>query len=412
MPGEISSDVSKHLLFSFSRSQPIEQVPYPSTDEDEQPSKRAKVFRACAQCVSSKTRCEDVKPKGCWLCRRKRKVCSLAGAIPDSSNTAGPSGSSSRGASRAPPQQPTTTIPALIPHPPSIPPSMVAWDGINNNGNYIGGNISEGRISESERRIAALELELKELRTVLPTLPVTYDHSQPFNTLPTRPIFHPSSSSTPQNLNGSTSSIRGHSKITHLSHYAQLEDFSETIFSLGTADAYPSVLSCGILSTQSEIDIAFQSFKHHFSTILPLSPFLSIGTPSPTHNFVILAALHHVPMYASRRLAPLVDESLLVALSGNVSFEVVLALLILALAPVLPSENGDRARPTPLRLISLAYQFGRDLGLDTKVEGFLERGETLAEPFWVDSMQTVQMVNTTDIMLFEIELILIVDSSS
>ena len=49
-----------------------------SRRSSEDPSaKRQKVYRACLGCVSSKTRCEDVRLEGCLRCRTKRKDCSL-----------------------------------------------------------------------------------------------------------------------------------------------------------------------------------------------------------------------------------------------------------------------------------------------------------------------------------------------
>lgn len=232
---------------------------------------------------------------------------------------------------------------------------------------------SNGRLREAESRIAALEREMAEMRSmrILPT------GGMPFS------IAGPSSIQ---------ANPGKYSRINHIAHYAQLEDFSETVFSLGTPEPFPSVISAGLLS-QSDIDLAFQSFKHHFSTILPLAPFLSISTPTPTHNFVIIACLHHVPIHATSQLAGLVDESILLALTGNISHEVVLALLILALAPSISTARGQRCRPTPLRLISLAYQFGLDLGLDCRVEALLRRGDDLGEPFWTGSMELVQMVS-------------------
>lgn len=230
------------------------------------------------------------------------------------------------------------------------------------------------RLLEAEQRIAALEREMAEIRNM---------RSMGGNTNGDISFTVPSS------LDGLQ-----YRQLNHIAHNAQLEDFSERFFSLGSPEAFPSVISAGLLR-QSDIDLAFQSFKHHFSTILPLSPFLSISTPTPTHNFVIIACLHHVPIHATSHLANLVDESILLALTGVVSYEVVLALLILAMAPAIPTEQGQRCRPTSLRLISLAYQFGLDLGLEAKVEGLLKMGSELREPFWTESMELVQMVGPT-----------------
>lgn len=244
--------------------------------------------------------------------------------------------------------------------------------------------------ARSKARIESLEEEVRELRRAMSGRGAAGDDGVMRSGLPHRP--HTSSAGRDGPFPWATDSPAGpDSQLTHLAHYAQLEDFSETIFSLSTPDAFPSVVSAGILRP-GEIDLAFQSFKHHFSTIIPLAPFLSISTTAPTHNFIILAILHHVPAYASPRLAELVDKSIIVALSGNVSFDAVLPLLILSLAPPIPAVEGEPSRPSPLRLISLAYQLGRDLGMDAKVEGYLRRGTDLAEGYWAEAMHMAQVV--------------------
>jgi hypothetical protein len=243
--------------------------------------------------------------------------------------------------------------------------------------------------ARSKARIESLEEEVRELRRAMSGRGAAGDDGVMRSGLP-----HTSSAGRDGPFPWATDSPAGpDSQLTHLAHYAQLEDFSETIFSLSTPDAFPSVVSAGILRP-GEIDLAFQSFKHHFSTIIPLAPFLSISTTAPAHNFIILACLNHVPAYASAKLAELVDKSIIVALSGNVSFDAMLALLILALAPPIPAVEGEPSRPSPLRLISLAYQLGRDLGMDAKVEGYLRRGSDLAEGHWAEAMHMTQVVCT------------------
>lgn len=318
---------------------------YAYSDEDDLPAKRPKLFRACAQCVSAKTRCEDVKLKGCSVCRRKRKQCSLAGAV-----TTLPEyeGEASRRSSVNPPVR-----------------APRADEG------HWKGQDAEYRMAESERRIADLERELNDLRK-----DITATHSRAGTTTHSTPLDPPAVRETQ------------YAHLVQLTHFAQIEDFSEALFALSTPDSWPSLSS---VLRPHEVDLAFQSFKHRFSTLLPLSPFLSIATPAPTHPFVILAILQHVPFYATPKLSNLVNECIITALSGNINFDVVLAFLVLSLAPTLPGAKKDR--PSPLRLISLAYQIGRDLGLDGKVEGYLARGNDLALPFWAEPMRVVQVVS-------------------
>lgn len=340
-----------------------------SSDEEDIPAKRPKLFRACVQCVTAKTRCEDVKLKGCSTCRRKKRPCSLAGAVatlPD--NDAGPAsvGGAAEGSRRS-----------------SMQPRGVLRSSTD--GWHPGQPDTESRISDLERRILVQERELNELRVALSA-------SRPRESVAN--VGDRSDSAEAEIVEASerpmvfTSQKNGGQKYHMLMHFAQLEDFSETLFAHTTPEAYPSAVDAGILRAD-EVELAFQLFKHRFSMILPLAPFLSITTPAPTHNFVILAVLHHVPAYSTSKLAPLVNESIITALSGNISLDVILALLILSVAPVVPSR---KRAPSPLRLISLAYQSGRDLGIDGKVDSFLARGEDLALPFWSEAMWMVQIV--------------------
>jgi hypothetical protein len=358
----------------------MREMSLPPSD-DEPCSKRAKVFRACSQCVSAKTRCEDIKSKGCFLCRRKRKTCSLTGAIVNDSSVFRNRAGSGLGG------EPSSRRSSM--HPPGVfnvgsPKDDYSMGGKPARKTHADGEADslhrdEARIFEAERRISTLERELKEIRAAQP--PIQYGHDG------RQAVKRPECLATPR-----------FGRIEDTVLHAQFEDFSETIFSLSTPDAFPSALSAGILQ-EGEVELAFQSFKHHFSPILPLTSFLSISTPSPTHNFVILACLHHVPHYASPQLAELVDKSILTALSGNITEDVVLALLILALAPMVPLGPEARLRPTPLRLISLAYQLGRDLGLEGKAERYLLRGADLAELHWEEAMQLVQMVSNIHVKL-------------
>jgi hypothetical protein len=98
-------------------------------------------------------------------------------------------------------------------------------------------------------------------------------------------------------------------------------------------------------------------------------PFSDVNTPTPTHPFIILAFLTHLQGQLPNDvdLEPMVDESILYAMTGCVSPKVVLALYILSFAPLAPS-SAEHTPVTAMRLIALAYSTGRDLGLDEAIE--------------------------------------------
>jgi hypothetical protein len=125
--------------------------------------------------------------------------------------------------------------------------------------------------------------------------------------------------------------------------------------------------------------------------IIPLPSFLLASSPTHIHPFVFLAYLHHAIEVDRIHLADALDESLIYLLSGAVSPDVMLALLILSLAPVQPVSNG-RNRPSAWHLITLAYNVGIGLGLDYKVAEDIKRGD-LCERWARHKMELAQLVS-------------------
>lgn len=77
-------------------------------------------------------------------------------------------------------------------------------------------------------------------------------------------------------------------------------------------------------------------------------------------------------------------------MTGAVGDEVVLALLILALQPAQP---GQLCGPSPLRLISLAYETGKALGLESLARAAVKRGAQMCEPWWAPMLERVLLVS-------------------
>lgn len=121
---------------------------------------------------------------------------------------------------------------------------------------------------------------------------------------------------------------------------------------------------------------------------MPLRPFDRIDTPTPTHPFLVLSILQHVPSVVTVNISELVDEAVGQVLRGWVSEEIVLGLLFLALAP---AGSDKRGRISPLRCISLAYQIGLTLGLDAEVGAYAHDGPDLerVEPRLAEKVEMV-----------------------
>jgi hypothetical protein len=97
-----------------------------------------------------------------------------------------------------------------------------------------------------------------------------------------------------------------------------------------------------------------------------MAPFLLASTSTPHHPFLRTAILSHVPEACPPNHHILVDESILFSLTGSLSEDAMLALFILSLAP-LHATSSHHVPSTPLRLISLAYQFGQSMGLESRI---------------------------------------------
>ena len=109
--------------------------------------------------------------------------------------------------------------------------------------------------------------------------------------------------------------------------------------------------------------------------ILPLPLFTRPGpptAPAPTHPFLRLAILVHTRPLHQLHLADLVEDSLVHILRGAVGPDVLLGLLILSLAPANAFTSHPVSASSPqfsaLRLVSLAFTIGQDLGFQSRAE--------------------------------------------
>lgn len=349
-----------------------------SQSEDDPNHKRRKIYRACEACVHSKTRCENVTPEGCSLCRRRKKECSLAEAGP----------------SRVPDGHPamynTFPYPPYLPGPPSrppIPPSSYRP--------YPPPDIGEARdpaIAHLEGRMRAMEEELELLRNKVDSASVTQRTPQHGSSATRRP--------SDQHIGDGIDPERVRVPLAELQNRQNIF-YGDTLFSIRSSiNPFPSVIELGLFN-HDQVSLAFHSFKHSIAPVCPLSTWLSTATATPTHPFLILAIMHHLPPFASScpQLSDLVDESLLLVLRGETGLEVMMALLVMALAPPIMLESEvERAhilkpRPSSLRFITMAYEMGRDMGLHIKAH-HTARSTSLGDLEWRDALHQLEVVST------------------
>ncbi|KAL1407946.1 hypothetical protein Q8F55_004743 [Vanrija albida] len=372
-------------------------------------AKRQKLFRACAACVSSKTRCEDVTPEGCSLCRRRGKPCSLSGvaaAVVEQAASVGVSSSQLPSPSHqhhqsnhhhhAPPptqyRSSSSSVswasPSAAGPGPSSSMRPAATSPLNANApsHPSPSEVDElrGRVADAERRVARTEAALAELEARVKASAAS--DSQVYR--------RPANGASREDTSFVDLPREGPFRLATSSLLIPLD---ETIFSVSATRAYPNPVERGVISPAT-VELAWHGFKAKISALLPLPPFLAVSTPVPAHGFVVTAALHHVPSAHSPGLAAITAECLLMAMSGNASVDVVLALLILSLAPERPDDedkDDKNARaprpPSPYRLISLAYSMGQNLGLESVAEAALRRGNDLNHESWNESLWRLQL---------------------
>lgn len=134
------------------------------------------------------------------------------------------------------------------------------------------------------------------------------------------------------------------------------------------------------------------SLKVRLATRYPATPFLKSSMPLPGHPFVRLAiAAHTLP---SSALYQHVETSLVVAATGAVSTDVLLALFIMSLAPF--PVDSSKAPITPLRYIALAFSLGQTMGLDTAAHFNMESPWLMHES-WADSLSSLLLVCTVTV---------------
>ncbi|WRT63496.1 uncharacterized protein IL334_000401 [Kwoniella shivajii] len=367
------------------------------------PSKRTRIYRACQYCVSGKTRCEDVQAEGCYLCRKKGKDCSLKGMgstepTPTTNrntnmNMDGQGMSMGTGHGMGHYRQFNSFS--------SNQNQNHSYDSNSRNDNHNDEDNIFVVIDEQEKRYKELEEKFNQLEKKFnQQLLSTSSLSTPMNQDQPQTQTHVRL----QNGNNERGQVPSpaQTKVVVSPHYAVTSHpllikswqshpriFDENLFGVTDPKSLPDIIESGLLN-RSQVEMAFQMFKHRFSLMYPLSPFLRSSTSAPQNSLMNLAMLYHVghDLVSSNNLQHLLDQTLSAVFSGVVSYEIVFGLFILSLCPVQKCDL-PRSQPSSLRMISLAYQIGCDIGLPQMVENVMRHRKDLAEPWMEGKMDLV-----------------------
>ncbi|WVF66284.1 hypothetical protein IAT40_001024 [Kwoniella sp. CBS 6097] len=379
-----------------------------NSSSPERPAKRSKVFRACQACVTAKTRCEDVQLEGCYLCRRKRKECSLRGISAPTTGSGIRERLGSYNGGESSHQRYDTHTPRSNRGGETGDTSLLLLDRLR---------MQEQRYRELEERLNNLEADQRESREQerLKQLQMNGSERNPVSSYSGSPLDIIPGGGGGGGASGSGGGGRGRQVI--VPDYSIIRSFKKSlapIFDEGlfcpiNPAAYPDPVAMGIV-TRPQMEMAFQLFKHRFSLFYPLSPFLRSSTPTPDHAFVRLAVLSHLNLIPPVDMAQLVEQSLSILVSGAVSVQSLLALFIMSLGPVQPCLE-TYAQPSGLRLISLAYHIGLDLGIGRQVELALRNKESLVQ-FWADEKMELTLLWTAIINRYNVLHILCTPTAS
>ncbi|OCF43753.1 hypothetical protein I317_02357 [Kwoniella heveanensis CBS 569] len=348
-----------------------------SSSSPERPAKRSKVFRACQACVTAKTRCEDVQLEGCYLCRRKHKECSLRGISALATATGPAASGSSRERLDSFTGEPTPHHQRYQRY--DTPRSSRGGGGDTHNGDAIllldRLRVQEERYRELEERLNHLEADQRETRERERETLKRLNSGNERN-LTSGSLYNGSPLDVVPGAGGGN---RGRQvivpdySIVRSFKKSLAPTFDEGLFCPVNPAAYPDPVAMGIV-TRPQMEMAFQF------------PFLRSSTPTPDHAFVRLAVLFYLNHIPPIDMAELVEQSLSILIAGAVSAQSLLALFIMSLGPAQPCLE-TYAQPSALRLISLAYHIGLDLGIGRQVELALRDKESLLQSWAEEKME-------------------------
>lgn len=129
-------------------------------------------------------------------------------------------------------------------------------------------------------------------------------------------------------------------------------------------------------------------WRHRIAPIIPLPSLLSSSSPRPTHPFIVATIIAQSDHPAAEAAVEQVTQAIHRILAGDVSVDAVLGLLILAL------DRPSAAVPSSTRLIALAYEVGKALGLEARIRLATRLGSALGEPYWASLCEDVILVRS------------------
>lgn len=101
-------------------------------------------------------------------------------------------------------------------------------------------------------------------------------------------------------------------------------------------------------------------WKHRFSTVAPLAPFLLTSSPLPSHPFTVAVIVRQTTFGQTPGIVETVNEGFARLMAGDIMVDAMLGLLILAI----DGHRNSPVLPSAVRVIAAAYEIGRAAGLE------------------------------------------------
>ncbi|OCF75575.1 hypothetical protein I204_04432 [Kwoniella mangroviensis CBS 8886] len=301
---------------------------------------RTRIYHACQSCATSKVKCDGLRAEGCARCRRRKTTCSLAG-LPgiEEIGTRRRSAEDIQHRGRRDESHLRQPLPDAFLDLPTTQYLASASPAPTR------------EIDEMRQRIHTLESAYTGLLTSLPTTTprsnssseITYNLPVPLITPPVTNVnLNPqlfSANPTPPHASALSEGIFIPYRMLDIAGFQKsyTMDPSTLIFDERTRcavdpEGYPNMITRGHV-TRSHVESNFQLFKHRFSLIVPMIPFLLSTRSIPSHPFIVLAALAYLQDPLPAAAVGMIEESILYVISGAACVEAILALYILTFAP-------------------------------------------------------------------------------
>jgi len=131
-------------------------------------------------------------------------------------------------------------------------------------------------------------------------------------------------------------------------------------------------------------------WKHRFSTVTPLAPFLLTCSRLPSHPFVVAAIVCQTTFGKTPGVVETVNEGFARLMSGDVNMDAMLGLLVLAI----DGHRNSPLLPSPIRLTAAAYDIGKAAGMEAWAQRYVRMDQVQRMSWSLQKYEELLLVRT------------------